>query len=67
MAASGGIHADLDLKLVAQDEVSLYDPGKVVVDAAAEAGVLHIVRSSLPHSGAISDGLISIDYFDGMP
>ncbi|CEJ90412.1 hypothetical protein VHEMI06200 [[Torrubiella] hemipterigena] len=50
--------------IVADGGPSVYDYSKIVVDAAAKAGVQHIVHSSLPPSSEISDGLISIDYFD---
>lgn len=52
--------------LTADDGPSVYEFGKGIVDAAAAAGVERVVYSTMPNASQISDGLVSIEFFDGM-
>lgn len=41
------------------------DVGKIIVDAAVEAGVKHFVYSGLPSSSKITNGSVSSQIFEG--
>lgn len=59
------LHTDIAKNFKQQIGPSEFEMGRGILDAAAKAGIKHVVHASLPAATKLTDGRVSLTAFDG--